>query len=363
VHHISDPWGFTTPGDGVWGVWPMGSAWLARHFSEHYAFTGDRAFLEKRAWPVMKGAAQFVLDFLVEDAKGRLVTNPSHSPENAFYLPDGTVSRFTYASTMDLEIVRDLFTSAIAASQDLGVDGPFRARLEAALTRLPPLQISAKTGRLQEWIEDYREVEPGHRHMSHLFGVYPGREITPRGTPALAAAARRSLDDRLSHKGGQTGWSRAWMINFFARFEDGNRAHQSIVALLRENTANSLLDLHPPRIFQIDGNLGATAGVAEMLLQSHAGDVHLLPALPAAWPAGHVRGLRARAGVEVGLRWSGGALTEATLETGQAGLVRVRTARPVRVERDSRPVEARQLEPTLVAIEAVAGARYRLVPR
>jgi alpha-L-fucosidase 2 len=309
----------------------------------------------------MRGAAQFVLDFLVEDGRGRLVTNPSHSPENAFYLPDGRTSRFTYAATMDLQIVRDLFTSAIEASRLLGVDAPLRARMEQALSRLPPLQISAKTGRLQEWIEDYREVEPGHRHMSHLFGVYPGREITLRSTPALAAAARRSLDDRLSHKGGQTGWSRAWIINFFARFEDGDRALDSLAALLRENTSSNLFDLHPPRIFQIDGNLGATAGVAEMLLQSHGGEVHLLPALPAAWAAGRVRGLRARGGVEVALRWSGGSLADAELRATATGPLRVRAGRTIRVERDGRPVEARPVEPGVWLIDTRAGETYHLV--
>jgi alpha-L-fucosidase 2 len=363
VHHIADPFGFTTPGDGVHGVWPMGSAWLARHFWEHYQYGGDRRFLEKRAWPVMKGAAEFVLDFLVEDPQGRLVTNPSHSPENAFYLPNGEASRFTYASTMDLQIVRDLFTSAIEAGGILGVDAPLRARMEAALKRLPPLQVSRATGRLQEWIEDYKEVEPGHRHMSHLYGVYPGREITLRGTPALAAAARRSLDDRLSHKGGQTGWSRAWIINFFARFADGNRALESLVALLRENTSNALLDLHPPRIFQIDGNLAATAGVAEMLLQSHDGAVHLLAALPAAWSDGRVTGLRARGGVEADMRWARSTLTEATLRTTRAGLLRVRTAASIRIERDGRPIELRQLEPGLVEFDATAGTTYRVAPR
>ena len=243
------------------------------------------------------------------------------------------------------------------------MDAPLRTRLEGALARLPPLQISAATGRLQEWIEDYKEVEPGHRHMSHLYGVYPGRGITPRGTPDLAAAARRSLDDRLSHKGGQTGWSRAWIINFFARLEDGDRARENLVALLRENTTATLLDLHPPRIFQIDGNLGATAGVAEMLVQSHAGDVHLLPALPAAWPDGRVHGLRARGGVEVDLAWAGGALAGATLRTARAGPLRVRAGRAVRVERDGRAVDARAAEAGVIVIDAAAGAAYRLLPR
>jgi alpha-L-fucosidase 2 len=310
VHHLSDVWGHTTPADGVQGVWPMGAAWLAQHFWEHYAFTRDRAFLADQAYPVMKGAPEFILDFLVPDPKGRLVTNPSFSPENTFALPDGSRSRFTYAATMDLEIIHDLFTNTIAAAEVLGLDADFRQTLQQTMTRLPPLQISKKTGRLQEWIEDYDEPEPGHRHMSHLFALYPGRQITLRGTPELTAAARASLEYRLSHDGGQTGWSRAWIINFYARLAEGDRARASLVALLSDNTTRTLLDLHPPQIFQIDGNLGATAGVAEMLLQSHEDGIRVLPALPAAWRSGRVTGLRARGGYEVDIAWTDGKVTE-----------------------------------------------------
>lgn len=324
VHHLSDVWGHTTPSDGVQGVWPMGAAWLAQHFWEHYAFTRDRTFLANEAYPVMKGAAEFILDFLTPDPKGRLATNPSFSPENAFFLPDRTTSRFTYSATMDLEIIHDLFTNTIAAAQVMGQDEPFVRTLRSTLAKLPPLQISGKTGRLQEWIEDYDEPEPGHRHLSHLYALYPGRQITLRGTPALTAAARSSMEYRLSHAGGQTGWSRAWIVNFYARLEEGTLAHDSLVALLRDNTTNTLLDLHPPQIFQIDGNLAATAGIAEMLLQSHDGELRILPALPAAWPSGTVKGLRARGGYTVEIAWANGRATRVAIASQTDGPVRIR---------------------------------------
>jgi alpha-L-fucosidase 2 len=363
VHHLSDIWGFTTPADGVQGVWPMGAAWLARHYWEHYAFTRDRKFLEADAYPVMKGAAEFILDFMVEDPKGRLVTNPSFSPENSFFLRDGTRSRFTYAATMDLQIIEDLFQKTILAARELKVDAEFQQTLASTMKRLPPPQISKATGRLQEWIEDYREVEPGHRHISHLYALYPGDAITPRGTSALAAAARASLDDRLKHDGGQTGWSRAWVINFFARFESGDEAYDSVRALLRDNTTSTLLDLHPPRIFQIDGNLGATAGIAEMLLQSHAGELSLLPALPKAWPAGRVTGLRARGGYGVDLAWADGRLREASIAATFDGAVRLRIKGVQSLsmtDSGGRAVPVKQASDGVFTFEARAGERYTL---
>ena len=328
IHHTTDIFGRCGVHDAVsCGFFPMAGPWLCVNLWDHYEFTGDLDYLAE-IYPVLKGSCEFLLDFLVESPDGYLLTNPSNSPENSFFYTDKngnkSQSMFTYGATMDFEIIHCIFTRMIAACEILDKDVDFADTLAQTLKRLPPIEIGERYGTIREWIKDYEEVEPSHRHISHLFALHPGDSINVN-TPELFEAAKRTIHRRLSHGGGATGWSRAWIINFYARLTDGNNAWNNILALLKNSTAYNLFDMHPP--FQIDGNFGAVSGITEMLLQSHLGKIGeritvLLPALPDAWKKGSVSGIKSRGNFEFDIAWDEGKPTAVTVKAHCANSLR-----------------------------------------
>jgi len=343
AHHNSDGWGKTSPTGGydtdpgskpIWSCWPMAGAWLCRHLWVHYLYTGDKDFLKSKAYPLMKGAAEFMLEWLYRDKESNYwISGPSTSPENSFLYTDKQGKRqtgdITKASSMDMAIIHDLFSNCIRASELLDTDNELRIKLKEVRKELYPPMLGSK-GQLQEWDKDFEESEPEHRHISHLFGLHPGNQILLRQTPETAGAARKTLELRGD---GGTGWAMAWKINCWARLEDGNHAYTMLKNGLTfvdpttksgdGGTYPNLLDAHPP--FQIDGNFGGTAGITEMLLQSHAGEIHLLPALPDNWPNGSVKGLKTVGGFTIDMDWKNGIPVKVIIHSALGGNCRIRS--------------------------------------
>ena len=371
-HHNTSIWRETLPNDNVptASFWPMSQGWLCSHLWEHYRFTQDETFLKNKAYPLMKGAAEFFADWLVDDGEGHLVTPVGVSPENVFVTQDGQKAAMSMGPTMDMAIVRETFMRTITASEQLGLDEPLRAELKEKLSRLLPYRIGAK-GQLQEWMYDFEEADPQHRHMSHLYGFHPGDQITPGTTPELFDAVRQTLTLRGDEA---TGWSMGWKINLWARQLDGNHAYKIISNLFNPvgfgngrkggGLFKNMLDAHPP--FQIDGNFGYTAGVAEMLLQSHDSCIHLLPALPAVWSEGAVSGLKARGNFEVGMTWKKAKLMEAEIRSLSGQACRIRTSQPFVVKQDGKEVASSSAmmsgdkEYQEISLSTVAGQVYKL---
>jgi alpha-L-fucosidase 2 len=312
LHHCTDIWGVSSPIFSLLGVWPMGALWCCRDFYEHYLYNLDFSFIRDRGYPVLKGAVEFILDFLVEAPSstpwaGYLVTNPSHSPENRYYAEDGTEAEFTWAATMDIEIITDLFSICaqfidIIGQVQPGFESEFRKTLTETIKRLPPIRISPKTGCIQEWIYDYDEVEPGHRHVSHLYAVYPGTQINPENTPDMAEAAAKTILRRYANGYDSQGWSMGWIANIWARLHNAKEAYRSLEDIMQKHILYNLF-INAHGYPQVGDMQAAGAAILETLAQSHDGTIRLLPALPAAWPEGSIRGLKLRGGHELRMDW------------------------------------------------------------
>lgn len=360
-HHNTDYYGDCAPQDCYMAstAWTIGGAWMALHLWEHYRFTLDKEFL--REWyPTMREFALFFLDFLVEDETGELVTCPSLSPENRYICPDGFDTPICAGPTMDNQVLRTLFTACVKSAEILGItDDELTPRFAAAAKRLPPNKIGSQ-GQLLEWRSEVPELTPGMPHISHLWGAYPGDEINWKDAPELWEAVRRSLQLRVEHGAGRGGWPLAWFICQYARLQDREAAGRCIRQMLSHSANRNLLNTGEGRVFQIDGNFGATAGIAETLLQSHTGVVQLLPALPPAWKAGEVRGLRARGGYTVDLAWENGQLKTASITADWDGCLAIQ-GRPLVVERAGTPIPTQTTDfGFCFAVEQ--GGAYTLTP-